>query len=89
VFLEGPLGATPGAPTVSMNLQRIAQQAKCSPEMVCHNVYHVLARDVLREAYRQTRTSSAPGMDKVTAKPYAENLEANLQDLHARLRDTR
>ena len=83
------MGETPGSPTVSMKLQRIAQQAKCYPEMVFNNVYHLIDRDFLREAYRQTRQSSAPGMDKVTAKQYAGHLEANLQDLHERLRDNR
>jgi RNA-directed DNA polymerase len=80
---------TPGSPTVSMKLQRIAQQAKCYPEMVFNNVFHVLDQDFLLEAYRQTQKSSAPGMDQVTAKQYAENLAENLRDLHERLRDNR
>jgi len=72
-----------------MKLQRIAQQAKRYPEMVFNNVFHLIDREFLLEAYRQTRKSSAPGMDQVTAKQYAENLEANRQDLHERLRDNR
>lgn len=72
-----------------MKRQRMAQQAKRYPEMVFNNVFHLIDREFLLEAYRQTRKSSAPGMDKVTAKQYAENLEANLQDLHERLRDNR
>ena len=72
-----------------MKLQRIAQQAQRYPEMVCNNVVHLIDRDFLREAYGQTRKSSAPGVEKVTAKQYAKNLEANLQDLHERLRDHR
>src|SRR5437660_3556528 len=43
VFLEGPLGETPGSPTVSMKLQSIAPQAKHSPAMVFNNVFHVIA----------------------------------------------
>ena len=72
-----------------MKLQRIARQAKSYPEMVINNVFHLMDRDFLREAYRQTRKSSAPGMDQMTAKQYAENLEDNLRDLHERLRDKR
>jgi retron-type reverse transcriptase len=45
--------------------------------------------DFLREAYRRTRKDRAPGVDGVTAKEYAEDLEANLQDLHERLRSGR
>jgi RNA-directed DNA polymerase len=83
------MGDTPGSPTVSMKLQRIAEQAQRYPEMVFNNVFHLIDCEFLLEAYRQTRKSSAPGVDQVTAKQYAENLEANLQDLHGRLRDNR
>ena len=72
-----------------MKLQRIAHQAQRYPEMVFNNVFHLIDRDFLLEAYGQTRKNRAPGVDKVTAKQYAENLEANLRDLHERLRDDR
>jgi hypothetical protein len=32
VFLEGPMGDTPGSPTVSTKLQRIAKQAEDYPD---------------------------------------------------------
>ena len=51
-----------------MKLQSIAAQAQRYPEMVFNNVFHLIDRDFLREAYRRTRQSSAPGVDKVTAK---------------------
>lgn len=89
VCLEGPLGETPGSPTVSRKLQSIAEQAKRSPEMGCNNVLHWIDRECLLEAYRQTRKSSAPGVDQVTATPYAENLADTLGALHERLRDKR
>ncbi len=72
-----------------MKLQSIAQQAHRYPEMVCNNVFHVIDRDFLLEASRLTRKTSAPGVDKVTATQYAENLDDNLRDLHERLRDNR
>jgi RNA-directed DNA polymerase len=72
-----------------MKLQSIAQQAQRYPEMVFNNVFHLLDRDFRREASRQPRKSSAPGGEKVTAKQYAEHLEAHLRDLHERLRDNR
>ena len=83
------MGETPGSPTVSMKLQRMAQPAQSYPERVFNHVYHLMDRDFLREAYRQTRKSSAPGMDQVTAKQDADNLEDNLRDRHERLRDHR
>src|SRR5262249_48271920 len=86
---EGPMGETPGSPTVSMKLQKIAQQARGYPAMVFNNVLHVIDREFLREAYHQPQKSSAPGMDHVTAQQYAERLAENRQDLHARLRDKR
>jgi group II intron reverse transcriptase/maturase len=72
-----------------MKLQRIAQQAQRYPAMVFNNVFHLIDRDFLREAYRLTRKNSAPGVDQVTATQYAEHLEDNLRDLHERLRDNR
>ncbi|MEE9157986.1 MAG: group II intron reverse transcriptase/maturase [Gammaproteobacteria bacterium] len=83
------MGDTPGSPTVSMQLQKIARQAQRYPEMVFNNVFHLIDGDFLLEAYRLTRKTSAPGVDKVTAKQYAENLDDNLRDLHERLRDNR
>jgi RNA-directed DNA polymerase len=83
------MGETPGSPTVSMKLQRIAEQAQRYPTMVFNNVFHLIDRDFLLEAYRHTRKNSAPGIDQVTATQYAEHLDANLRDLHERLRDNR
>ncbi len=57
--------------------------------MVFNNVFHLIDCDFLLGAYRRTRKSSAPGVDKVTAKQYAEHLDDNLRDLHERLRDNR
>ena len=89
VFLEGPMGDTLGSPTISTKLQRIANQAEDYPDLVFNNLYHLLDYDFLVEAYRRTRKDSAPGVDRVTAKQYAENLEINLRDLHDRLRNHR
>jgi RNA-directed DNA polymerase len=48
---------------------------------------HLIDVDLLRDAYHQTRRAGAPGVDGVTAAEYGANLEANLADLHARLRN--
>jgi RNA-directed DNA polymerase len=57
--------------------------------MVCNNVLHLIDGAFLREASHQTHKSSAPGMDQVTAKQYAEHLDEHLRELHERLRDKR
>ena len=72
-----------------MKLQSLATQAQRYPEIVFDNVFHRIDREFLREASRLTRKNSAPGVDKVTAKQYAENLDDNLRDLHERRRDHR
>jgi hypothetical protein len=51
-----------------MKLQRIAPQARGYPEMVFHNVFPLIDREFLREAYHQPQKSSAPGRDQVTAQ---------------------
>lgn len=55
--------------------------------MIFDNLYYLIDLPLLREAYRRTRKDAAPGVDKITAKQYAADLEANLGDLHQRLCD--
>ena len=72
-----------------MTLQKIAEQAQRYPARVFNHVFHLIDGACLREASRQTWKSSAPGVDKGTATPYAANLDENLRDLHKRLRANR
>jgi RNA-directed DNA polymerase len=83
------MGDTSRSPTISTQLQRIAEQAKCYPEMVFTTLAHLMDVDFLREAYPRTPKDSAPGIDGVTAETYAEHLEEHLRDLHERLRSGR
>jgi RNA-directed DNA polymerase len=53
--------------------------------MVFTTLAHLIDVDWLREAFPRTRKDAAPGIDGVTAALYAEHLEANLTDVHARL----
>lgn len=52
-------------------------------------MYHLIDRELLLEAYHRTSKDSAPGVDKVTAKEYAEALYENLHALHERLKSNR
>ena len=62
------MGDTSRSPTISTQLQRIAEQAKGYPEMVFTTLAHLMDVDFLREAYHRTRKDSAPGIDGVTAE---------------------
>ena len=77
------------SPTVTPQLQRSAAQAAHDPCRVLTTLAHLIDRDFLREASRQTRKASAPGIDGVTAQGYADHLDDNRRDLHERLRSGR
>src|SRR6202040_1497929 len=47
---------------------------------------HHLTVDVLRASFFGLKKSAAPGVDEMTWTEYAEHLEQNLMDLHARVR---
>lgn len=72
--------------TVSIKLQQIAEQVERYPEMVFTTLIHKIDVDFLREAFHRIRKKSFPGVDKMTAKKYAENLEENLIKLHQRMK---
>jgi RNA-directed DNA polymerase len=74
------------SPTVTPQLQRLAAQAARDPDRGLTPWADLIDEDFLREAYHRTSQSSAAGIDGVTAQQYAERLEANLRDLHERLR---
>ena len=76
-------------PTVTSQLQQIATQATREPACVFTTLAHLMDRDVLQEASHQTSQASTPGIDGVTAQPYAEHLDEHLGDLHERLRSGR
>ena len=72
---------------ISTQLRQIAEQAIRNPDQVFISLAHRMDVDFLHEAYRRVRKDGAPGLSRVTAKEYAENLEENLADLHRRLKD--
>lgn len=89
VLLNGTMGDTLRSQTISTELQQIAQQAADYPDSIFTTLAHRIDIPFLREAYRRTRKKGAPGVDKITAKEYAENLEENLSDLYTRLKEGR
>ncbi len=61
--LEGQMNGTSSPVSVSTKLQRIAELAKGSPEMVMTTLTHHIDTNFLREAYRRTRKDGAVGID--------------------------
>jgi RNA-directed DNA polymerase len=72
---------------VNPNLARIGDKAKAHPTAVFTSLYHHIADiEHLRACYQQLKGNKAVGVDEVTKSMYAADLEANLQDLSARLK---
>ena len=72
---------------VSTKQQRIAELARIHPEVAFTSLAYHMDLDWLKEAYGRTRKDGAAGVDGVSGKDYAENLEVNLQSLLARAKD--
>ncbi len=78
---EGKMAETSGSTTVSTKLERIAKLAREMPQAALATLAHNIDIDWLREAYRRTRKDGATGVDRQTAREYANNLDGNLRSL--------
>lgn len=74
---------------MSPELLRVAERARREPDGQFHSLAHLLDVPALTHAYHRLRADAAAGVDGVTKEQYGQDLEANLQDLHARLRTQR
>jgi len=68
-------------------LRGIANKAKQEPEYRFVNLYGMINGNLLREAWRDLRKGAAPGIDRLTAAQYRQNLDENLEDLRIRLKE--
>jgi group II intron reverse transcriptase/maturase len=71
---------------MSPELLKVVDRAKREPEGRFHSLAHLIDVPALKRAYHRQRAGAAAGVDGVTKEQYEQNLEANLQDLHARLK---
>ena len=72
---------------MATDMTRISEKARKEPELVFTNLYHHISDvDNLRTCYDALEAHKATGVDGITKVKYGENLEANLQDLSARLK---
>lgn len=67
-------------------IKRIAKVARSQPEVSFTALMHHYSVENLRTSYQSLDGKKALGVDRVTKEEYGENLEANLQGLHQKLR---
>jgi len=80
---------TPSRESISTRRPKIAALAAKEPKLVLTTLAHHVDVEWLGEAWRQTRKTSAPGVDGVTAEQYGERLEENLASLLDRFKTGR
>lgn len=84
---EGDTLRTQGRASVQQALARVRQAARKDKKLrfttLLHHIYNPA---MLREAYFGLKRDAAPGVDGQTWRSYGRDLEANLQDLSARLK---
>jgi group II intron reverse transcriptase/maturase len=74
---------------MSPELLKVVEQAQREPEGRFHSLAHLLDVPALERAYHRMRKDAAVGVDGVTKEQYGQDLERNLQDLHARMKAKR
>lgn len=70
---------------MSPQLLKVVERARSEPEGRFHSLAHLIDVPALARAYGRMRKDAAVGVDGVTKEQYGQELESNLQDLHARL----
>jgi RNA-directed DNA polymerase len=71
--------------SMSQALERIRRVAKERKKEKFTSLLHHISIDLLDEAFFQLKEDAAPGIDGLTWTEYEQNLERNLEDLHARV----
>ena len=74
---------------MSTSLLRVVERARREPEGRFHSLAHRIDVPALERAFHRLRTDAAVGVDGVSKEQYGQALEANLEDLHGRLRTKR
>ncbi len=74
---------------MSPGLLKVVERAQREPEGRFHSLAHLIDVPTLRRAYDRMRKDAAVGVDGMTKEQYGQDLEARLEDLHARLRSKR
>lgn len=67
-------------------LQRIAEIAKNNPEEKFTSLIHLVDKEMIKLCHEELESNKATGIDKITKDEYEANLEANIDNLLARMR---
>jgi RNA-directed DNA polymerase len=76
---------TPSRESGSQGLDRVRQAAKARKKERFTALLHHVSVYLLKDAYSWLKRNAVPGVDGVTWQEYAQDLEANIVDLHARI----
>ena len=74
---------------MSPGLQKVVDRAQRDPEGRFNSLAHLIDVSAVERAFHRQRADAAVGVDGITKAQYGRNLEANLLDLHARLKGQR
>jgi group II intron reverse transcriptase/maturase len=76
---------TLGRVRVSQALRRVRQAARLKKKEKFTALHHHISIDLLRVAFLALKRNAAPGVDDLTWRTYAQDLDQNLTDLAARV----
>jgi len=82
---HSPMVAEP-SPRLTTKGARIQQRSAENPDMVFTQLMHHFSERNLRQWFHELKANAATGIDEVSKADYGENLDANIKDLHQRLR---
>ena len=74
---------------MSLQLSKVADRAKQAPGWKFHSLAYLIDEEALKRAYHRIREDAAVGVDGITKEMYGQELDANLHDLHERLKSMR
>jgi len=75
-----------GEKTVQTKLSRIAEIAKAKPNEKLTSLAHLINPELLEICHKEADGRKATGIDQVTKEEYGKNLEENLENLVARMK---
>lgn len=68
-------------------LARIADKSRNEKRPIFTSLYHLINEELLKECHKELDGSKAVGIDNISKKEYAENLDENIKDLVKRLKN--
>ena len=83
---KDPAGDGPPLLVGESSLVRIRMLAESDPNLVFTSPAHMIDLYLLKKSFRQVCKTRSAGVDKITTKQYAKNLDENLYNLYQRLR---